>query len=223
MKYAKKMKLIEIDGSSSSSYSNNDTIHLDDQNYSKARVLSTLDNSMNEILKSQTTSDADKWFLYSQVLHKYLNHIKYITQKPNHSSPIPENANNNTKSTEESFNLSSLPDMDVELNTTNISQARDSLDSINIPAVRSFFEKARNTDSVPALSQSSSSSSSNVNEEIRRKPKNQKKPRKNVRALPYTTRSTAKKRGAERNLSADLSHIRPTKVAIRRWESSNAR
>lgn len=85
------MKLVEIDDRGLTTCVNNPMI-IDDESYSKLRVMSNLDNVMNEILKTPM-SDAEKWTLYSQVLQKYLNHAKISSRKID-TNILPVNNNN---------------------------------------------------------------------------------------------------------------------------------
>lgn len=227
MKHTKKMKLIEIDDNNISSYSNNNSC-VDDENYSKPRTLSSLDNIMNEILRAPIISDADKWVLYSQALQKYLNRVKISSQKSSYNTSYPERANSNVSPLEDTFNFS-LPGSAI----SGVEPIRDSLDSITQPVVRNFFEIARKTNTsvnqilpndedvemLPVTPKMTSN---------RKAPKRKKKKASGFRQQPsYLTRSRAQasKRRAEKTLSSDLSSVRPFKIVLRdiNWEPSTAR
>lgn len=216
MKYAKKMKLVEIDDSNiSSNVINNSRIA--DEDYSKPFVLSTLDNVMNEILKAPM-SDFDKWQLYSQTLQRYLNRVKVTSRKTEPNFTYPEN-NEERKREKDPFNFSLHP-LDSIKNTlgstsrldpfeiSGVEPIRDSLDSISQPAVRNFFENARKSNVSPLATPSH-----NIQEEV--SPSQQK--RKKTKTIP---RRRGRKRPAENSLS--ISHIRPCKVLLKRWEPTNA-
>lgn len=229
------MKLIEINDNNSPSYVNNN-INVDDENYSKPRVLSTLDNIMNEIL-NKPISDSDKWQLYSQALQRYLNHVKYGTQKNNYVPTSPEKIKNDTTAIGDAFNFS-MPQFDISGvqpirdSLDSISQPiRDSLDSISQPAVRQFFENARKsndgiTQSPPLLPLPDPMDISNRQNQITPKKSRAKRRSNPRRVLPYQprTRAVASKRRAENSLLAD-SQIRPCKVMLKRlnWEPTSAR
>lgn len=231
------MKLVEIDDNNILSYANNNS-RVDDEDYSKPRVLSTLDNDMNEILRA-AISDVDKWQLYSQTLQRYLNRVKVTSRKIDSNSSYPEN-NEKNKREMDSFNFSlpsmGIPDLDSFRNTigttsrahqfemSGVEPIRDSLDSISQPVVRNFFQNARN-----ANVSMSTSSPSNV-EEGDRVPQPKKRKAKKTkgiprRVLPYRSVALAgRKRNAETSISADISQIKPCKVLVQRinWEPSNA-
>lgn len=123
MKFAKKMRLVEIDNDFSNDHSMNQSkLNSDDEKYTQPKVLSTLDKMMDEILRQNGLCDADKWTLYNQVLRRYLVNVK---NKKDASILDFSKCNNILESTRNSHDV------------------RDSLDSISEPAVRSFFEKAR--------------------------------------------------------------------------------
>lgn len=234
MKYAKKMKLIEVDDNTVHTRGDNNT-YIDDEHYVKPRVLSTLDDIMNEILKTPSISDVDKWQLYSQALQRYLNHVKITYHNSTHS----ERENNATAPVEDTFrnpcNSSlnfSLPQFDM----SGMEPMRDSLDRISQPTVRNFFEKVRESNGQNNLPVSPSSSSTSSDKRgvdpqqyqnfnpTNRRMKKQRFPR---RSQPYQTRSraAATKRRAETTISADISRVRPCKVPLKKlnWESTNAR
>lgn len=233
MKFAKKMKLIEIGDNNISSHAYNNDRYIDDEDYSKPRVLPTLDNIMNEILSAANISDVDKWRLYSQALQRYLNQLKIASKKNadeiksrhDHNSTYPEKNNNNHFQTlEDTFNFS-LPQFDM----SGVEPIRDSLDSISQPAVRNFFERARNTNSCFNVSRPASIP---TEEDTPQPPQKAiaKKKKTNRRVLPYSqyqTRSNTvrNKRRAENSLSADMSQIRPCKVLLSKlnWTPTNAR
>lgn len=220
------MKLVEIDDTNLSPCTNNGT-HIDDDSYTKPCVMSTLDNAMNEILRAPI-SDGDKWKLYSQALRRYLSHSKFTSRKfdDNVSYPITVNeSRNKDTSAENLFNLSlgdiSLPN---QLDISGVERIRDSIDSISHPNVKNFFEKAREANIIS----NTSLSSSNAEAEVPPKQRRKKKPSNPIsvrRRLPQRNNGAAMKRRAEMSLSADLSQIRPCKVAIQRlnWVPTTAR
>lgn len=211
MKYAKKMKLVELDDSNISSYAVNNN-RIDDETYSKPYVLSSLDNTMNEILKAPM-SDGDKWQLYSQALHRYLNHLKHTSRKIDSNFSYPKNSEE-----KDPFNVS-LHSLDSIRNTfgttsrrdafemSGVDTIRDSLDTISQPTVRNFFENARTAlDSSPPKVRVTRRSTSKLNG-------------------PLKTRRKNAKRRAENSLSQDLSQIRPCKVVLNEinWKRTRAR
>lgn len=160
-------------------------------------------------------SDGEKWTLYSQALQKYLNHTKISTRK-NDANILPVNNNESNRfPVEESFNfslgnISGRPSLEM----SGIMPLRDSLDSISQPAVRNFFEQAR------VANASVSEPENNVSMATARPPTRKRKATSR-RHQPYRTN----KRRAESSLSADMSRMRPCKVALNRlnWEPTNAR
>lgn len=226
MKYTKKMKLVEIDDNNYSLSANN-TMNIDDDSYLKPRVMPTLDNAMNEILRAPI-SDGDKWKLYSQALQRYLNHVKITSRKNenNFSYPVNNVESKTIPVAEDEFNftLGSLSEP-AQLDISGVQRVRDSLDSISQPVVRDFFQKVRE------IRRSAPSSSPSIVEEEASQPPRNKKRKKKVssarRVLPYRNASGAagRKRPAENSLSHDISRMRPCKVALNRlnWEPTTAR
>lgn len=221
MKYAKKMKLVEIDDASLSPSCANNIMRIDDDSYSKPSVMSTLDNTMNEILRLPI-SDVDKWKLYSQALQRYLNHSKFISG--NYSHPVNNNESKNKAQSvaENSFNFP-FDNISIQnqFDMSGLEPIRDSIDSISQPSVRNFFEKARESNS-----QSNTSPRLPIAEVAVQPPQRKKKkpsrPNNIRRVLPYRK---GRKRQAETSLSADMSHIRPCKVIVQRlqWSPTTAR
>lgn len=231
------MKLIEVDDRTLLSCNNN----IDDESYSKPRVLSTLDDVMNEILRAQI-SDADKWRLYSQALQRYLNHTKLSSRKKDSDLVIPNDTNANSdieKSSEtNTFNFSlgsvgnSFPN---DLNMTGIEPMRNSLDSLSQESVRSFFENARSQNLVATHSQQDLNSPQSQMPQLQpiqhtsnasiQKAKNTQS--SNRRMLPYRNNMPAasRKRRAQNNLSANMSQMRPCKVVVQplNWDPTSAR
>lgn len=211
------MKLVEVDDSTLLSHTNNT---IDDESYSKPRVLSTLDNVMNEILRAQIP-DADKWKLYSQALQRYLNHAKVNSTK---NAPII--GNTNPEDNPFNFSLGSFSErFQNDVNMSGVQPLRDSLDSISQPSVRNFFEQARDhnfvvTEILPEEVEAVSRNPSPP----QRQPKHTKNHR---RVLPYRLNMApgTRKRRAENNLSANMSQIRPCKVSIQNidWVPTTAR
>lgn len=218
------MKLVEIDDNNLSPTGNIGVI-LDDNSYSNPRVMSTLDNAMNEILRAPM-SDGDKWKLYSQALQRYLNHSKNISRKNdrNSSCPINNDGNKGVPAEESAFNLS-IGHIPHQFDMSGVDFIRDSLDSISQPSVRSFFERARENNISTSPLQPSP-----IVEVDEQPPLPKRRPPKKPairRVQPYRSNAGAatKKRRAEMSLSADLSQIRPCKVAIQRlnWTPTTAR
>lgn len=222
------MKLVEVDDNNNISSPVNACTAVDDDNYSKPRILSTLDSVMNKILNAPSISYTDKWLLYSQALQRYLNHVKMNSQKTIDKLPIPETNISDNAVLDDKFNYL-IPRINISnTDMSGIEPIRDSLDSITQPAVRSFFERARNKDN---LSNTSSSISSSPRLSVQPaaptaiRPK--KKAKKGVirRSGPYMyTRSTTrlKKRQANNTLTAEL-NLRPAKTCLQNWESTSAR
>lgn len=216
MKYAKKMKLVEIDNDDISTHTNNSRIN--DEEYAKPHVLSPLDNIMNKILKTPFISDGEKWRQYSQALQRYLNHVKITSRKIDYNSSYTENREkddyNSISSIADPFNFS-IPSHDI----SGLYPIRDSLDSISQPVVKSFFERARsNTDGTVQ------EPLENVDQPSL--PKESQPAKEKTRKSLYYTRSkcvSSKKRRAEESLSAELSQVRPCKIVLNKWLPSTAR
>lgn len=140
MKYAKKMKLVDIDDAIPSS-----TVHLHqkiptDDEFSASRTLSILDSSMNEIMNRQDIDDGEKWILYNQILQRYLNHLKKI-QTSNTTTERIQSGQDQRIDTPSPFQ-----DRLVEHDISGIFPIRDSLETISQPNVRNFFVQARRKD-----------------------------------------------------------------------------
>lgn len=235
MKFAKKMQLVEIGDMAQPTRTNNN-IYADDESYSKPRVLSSLDNIMNEILKAPM-SDGDKWKLYSQALHRYLNHAKFASRNTDHniSQTVGDNETD-PSAIENPFNFSSITNFpphsfdiphssrdNSQFDVSGVSRMRDSLESISQPSVRNFFESYK----------TQNNSGTSNGESLAQSPPKQKKKKKFKkssanRVLPFRNAVSAatNKRRAENSLRQDVSQMRPLKVMVSRlqhWESSNAR
>lgn len=221
------MKLIEIDDNNISSHTNNNRC-IDDEEYSKPHILPTLDNIMNDILRRTNISDAEKWYLYSQALQRYLNHLKISSKKKVgnndeiksiHDNSTYPGKNNNTsfQTLEDTLNFSLANHFDM----SGVEPIRDSLDSISQPTVRNFFERARNVNNCSNMSSISASGEDILMPQKRRA----KKKKGKSHTLAYHTRSKTNKRRAENSLSADISQIRPCKVLLNNlnWDTTNAR
>lgn len=220
MKYAKKMKLVEIDDINISSCANNN-VHIDDNSYSKPYVMSALDNAMNEIL-STPISDGDKWKLYSQTLQRYLNHSKFTSRKIDTDFSYP--VNKDISATENAFNFS-LGDISPpnQFDMSGVERIRDSIDRISQPNVRNFFEKAREVNSLSATSPSAPMAETQAQLAPRRR-KRTNNSNSVRRVQPYRNTVATRKRRAETSLSADIPRIRPCKVTIHRlnWSPTTA-
>lgn len=138
MKYAKKMKLVDIDDVSSQPAVHHHQTLLTDDKFASTCTLSTLDNSMNEILNRSDIDDGEKWILYNQILQRFLSYMKK-TRLPN--VPNTSTGKDQRNGTPEQFN-GHLSAHDI----SGIFQIKDSLDTISQPNVRNFFEKARQRD-----------------------------------------------------------------------------
>lgn len=223
------MKLVEIDENNFSSYSNN-AAQIDDDSYSKPRVMPTLDSAMNEILRAPI-SDGDKWKLYSQTLQRYLNHAKFTARKIDTNYSYLDKAENKNDSIppsqpENTFDISFDGVSPTSLfNMSGISNIRDSIDGISQPSVRNFFEKAREINTIPTITPSKIDKV-NVPDSHQSKKKS-KKQAPNRRFLPYRSSAgvAARKRRAENSLAADMSQIRPCKINLNRiqWQPTAAR
>lgn len=129
------MKLVDIDDdvvqpSIKPSYQS----HVTDFNFTSPRMLSLLDNSMNEILNRRDMDDGEKWTVYNQTLQRFLNYMKKSrTQNTPHT--VQEHQQD--------------PPIDVfdghisDHNITGIQPLRDSLEYISQPNVRDFFQQLR--------------------------------------------------------------------------------
>lgn len=228
------MRLVEIDGINSSTCANYGN-RIDDDSYSKPCVMSTLDNAMNEILMAPMP-DGEKWKLYTQTLQRYLNHSKFNSRKIDSNFSYPKNNNGSKNITfqpaENSFNLS-LENFSPtqQFDMSGVDYLRDSLDSISQPAVRNFFEKARELNSHASVSSPSSSpilEAEAQHEPVRQPQRSKKKPYKPTtrRVQPYRSNAgeATRKRRAEMSLSKNLSSVRPCKIALHRlnWEPTAA-
>lgn len=126
MKFAKKMKLVELENDISNQYHQPDNLLLD-ENYTKPKILSKLDALMTQILQRKDITDNDKWLMYKQALHRYLHFA---------NKPVPPNIERD--------------DSNKHTNTLMDNYfSRDSIDMITQPSVREFFESARENPALP--------------------------------------------------------------------------
>jgi len=246
MKYAKKMKLVEIDDRDIPMLTNNNN-SIDDENYTKPRVLSSLDDIMNKILKIPDISDLEKWKLYSQALNRYLNHAKITSRNMTNNFSTPQltekDCDQKSFMADNTFNFT-LPQFEM----SGVEPIRDSIDSITQPIVKDFFQKARNSithnNETANVRRSNTFADEMANvgigdiqmmpldplmppppappQEQERSRAPQRRMNKNHQTSNMQLRS---KRRAERSLSADISTIRPCKVLLSKlnWEPSTAR
>lgn len=233
MKYAKKMKLVEIDNDSSNDKSViRCEITPSDARYAEPKVLTVLDEAMNEILKENDLNDSDKWTVYNQVLQRYQAFLK-------------------NRSDGDAFSIvSNKSENPLELNRSmsdesGVSPFVDTINTISAPSVKSFFERARKNDVTesPLLSPilhnrslENDLSSSNISIELhpseifkesQKPPKliKKAKARKSLQYPPYTAFPVGKTRlktMAKRRAADPLSVVKPCKVALIRWEPTNS-
>lgn len=138
MKYAKKMRLVDIDDDIAQPVYQPQP---SDDNFTAPRILSTLDKSMHDILNRHDIDDGEKWALYNQILQRYLNHLKKTRQPVIAVDTNPQyEANGQRIHTPEAFNGN------ISNNISGIFPIGDSLEGISQPNVRNFFECARRSD-----------------------------------------------------------------------------
>lgn len=168
MKFAKKMKLVDIDDDiSHTSIASTQQLLPTDDNFTAPRMLSILDNSMNSILNRHDIDDGEKWALYNQTLQRYLNYMKkqrtqnFNTQHTQNfnTQHIPQPEINVQNQLTHSFD-GRISDNDI----SGISPMRDSLDSISNTRVRNFFEQARQSSQNSNATAQSSPISHNVSD-----------------------------------------------------------
>lgn len=138
MKYAKKMKLVDIDDAGSHQSNNLYQNNQSDDKFLEPRTLSILDASMNEILSRNDMPDSEKWILYNQTLHKFLNCMKNSRSQ---AMPKPQNVAPKIDHRPPSVNTFNSRISDHSLD--GIFPIRDSLDSISTQNVRDFFQHVR--------------------------------------------------------------------------------
>lgn len=225
MKYAKKMKLVDIDDVTHSSSGPSNHSMPSDDNFITPRILSLLDNAMNDILNRSDVDDGEKWILYNQSLQRYLNYMKK-TRSPNINT---QHATNTQLSGSEQWNRSLNPfdSHTSDHNLTGIVPIRDSIDNISQPNVRQFFEHAR--ESISPIAHISSEPSLSAMDIPDLSPLQQQLSRK---------KTPSRIRAVKRNASQNLSGRPPNKVVPRSlfrerrqaqsrfqpyWEATNAR
>lgn len=138
MKYAKKMKLVDIDDTVLQQPTELYQTRQSDDKFLAPRTLSTLHSSMNDILARTDIPDSEKWMFYNQILQKFLNYMKNSRQQllPE-PQPILPKINHRNQSMN-SFNGH------ISNNTMNgVFPVRDSIDYITQDNVRTFFQRAR--------------------------------------------------------------------------------
>lgn len=200
-----------------------------DTNYAAPRVLSTLDELMNEILNRCDMSDSDKWKLYNQALQRYLIFVKHTNSRnQSKQSETPTEQNRTISENNHRFDSFSLqhPISDI----SGVDAMRDSLDSIQQPNVRDFFERMRENDSNQRLS--SSLSELNDNDDLDMRPHS--RPVKKARAprvkrnKPYGQHQTRSRTAPKRATDTILSGMKACKVLLRpddilNWNTSSLR
>lgn len=208
MKYAKKMKLVEIDDNSQLSSLSMPT----DENFSTPRILSILDNSMNGILNRHDINDGEKWTLYNQVLQRYLNHIKKLNAK----NSVNEQLSNSVQFNDQEHHRT--PDtFDNRISNNNISgifRMKPSIDNISQPTVREFFEQARQRDAIHSspVSPISFQSLDESNASLNNLPQTPEQTQMSI-SLPQTDKMrNVTKRQRKRAAAFDLTRIHPNKV-----------
>lgn len=134
------MRLIDIDDTTPTQPAT-DLQHTvqSDANFVEPRTLSLLDGAMNDILNRYDIPDSEKWMLYNQTLQKFLNYMKKTRSQdalPNtyHTSPQHDQRNQYRSMFDGHISENSL---------SGINPIRDSIDLISPPAVRNFFQQAK--------------------------------------------------------------------------------
>lgn len=214
MKFAKKMKLVDIDDISHHSPVQSVSPLPSDEDFVAPRILSILDNSMNSILNRNDMNDGEKWILYNQTLQKYLNYMKNSrTRNSAVQSDQPKN-------TSELFNGHISNNMSEIM--SGILPIRGSIDNISHANVKNFFEQARLSDinNVVQHPQQHSSPISNnsldrfpmdLDESMTTPPPNRMQTKKVT-----SNKNLANRRGIKRNAgAAELSGRPSNKVAPR--------
>lgn len=201
MKYAKKMKLVEIDDIPHHSGEQSYLSHATDEKFTAPRTLSMLDKSMNAILECSDMDDGAKWTLYHQTLQRYLNHMR-TTQKSN-THQLDEN--------ERMLTPDPFTNHISDHNISGVFPIKDSINNISMPVVRDFFQNARESD-VNLLSPIRQTSPVGLSTEFNITPaQNQQQ------AIQHTQKGTKKtrKRPPKRNASKDITDVHPRKLVVR--------
>lgn len=145
MKYAKKMKLVDID--EATSHQSHDSHHTlqSDTNFVAPRTLSLLDRAMNDILNRCDIPDNEKWMIYNQTLQKFLSYMRNKrTQDTIQNSPSTRHKSIQSEQRNHTQNTFDRHISNFSLNDIfPVTDARDSIDLISPPIVREFFEQAR--------------------------------------------------------------------------------
>lgn len=142
MKYAKKMKLIDIDETTPTHPSND--LHQSDANFVTPRTLSMLDGAMNDILNRCDIPDGEKWILYNQTLQKFLNYMKKARSQDKLPSTIHNtipDQRNQSLSDQRNQSRATFDGRMSDNSLSGIFPMRDSIELIQQPAVRDFFQQ----------------------------------------------------------------------------------
>lgn len=208
MKYAKKMKLVEIDDDCPQP--SNQTLPSDDS-FTAPRMLSILDNSMNEILNRHDMDDSEKWILYNQTLQKFLSYMK------KKRTPTPQH----TPQEQRNHSIDLFDGNISEQNISGIMPLRDSIESISHPSVRAFFKQVRdnmpdgfNTNHSSPATSTSSIQSLSPNLDISHTPP-QSQINQSVEMMSIPNNITHRRRAPKRNAAHDVSGVPPTKILPR--------
>lgn len=144
MKYAKKMKLVDIDDNTTHQPNNLYQTLQSDKNFVAPRTLSMLDGSMHDILNRRDLPDSEKWMLYNQTLQKFLNYMKSArSQHTLHKPSSPSTHHTPVQSEQRNHSLNLFDDRISDHSLSGIFPLRDSIDLISQPNVRNFFQQMR--------------------------------------------------------------------------------
>lgn len=225
MKYAKKMKLIDIDDDGATPYQSNNLYQTmqSDKKFMEPRTLSMLDNSMNDILNRGDMADGEKWILYNQTLHRFLNYMKNARSPITIEKTSSQAMQNTTPQFDRRNQTINAFDGHISDNSLNgIFPMRDSIESISQPNVRDFFQQIRNIPANTSVNQSSPvaaisdqpithsvSPMDHDFEELPLSPQIQQPPKRKT----LTRKKSPERRATKRLANPNISGVPPRKVA----------
>lgn len=214
MKYAKKMKLVEIDDNSQVPTDQSYLSLPSDENVTAPRILSILDNFMNAILNRHDINDGEKWTLYNQALQRYLNHIKKSNVQNSVNQQSPNNIpfdDQDRRHTPDTFN-----NRISDHNISGVFPMKTSIENISEPIVRDFFEQARMRDENPFSPSTISAESldDSIPPNLHKSPKSPLHEAMSI-SIPTSQEArnvTNRRRKGKRGAAHDMTRIHPYKV-----------
>ena len=224
------MRLVEIDNDHAGGNFNQNnaiftqSIPIPDDIYTKPTQLSMLDNQMNEVLSKKNVNDFDKWRQYNQILQRYLKSVQNVNNQSYHR-------NDESQSKQQNVSLDQFDNMYSPFNMSGVLPIRDSIDAIEAPRVREFFEQIREslpTDREDLMELSAQVTSAPSTTHSLPTPPHRPviEPMRLRQRVVRKDQPVIRKRAFKRKAESGISFVKPCKVALRRsfverWKQCN--